>query len=563
MNTHSQRADHGGAAATNPGRWWLAPALLVLTAMLAAACGGGDDGSSGGSTGEGEDASPVSGGELVYGLEAANSGGWCLPEAQLAISGIMVAKQIYDTLTIPNAEAEFVPFLAESVEPNEDHTVWTIKLRDGVVFHDGSPLTAEVVKNNIDAWRGEYPGRTTLLLRFAYSPVQAVEVVDDLTLTVTTSLPWPSFPSYLYYQGRVGIMGQAQLDDPDGCDENLIGTGPFEKQEWVQNDHFTAVRNAEYWLTDDEGTQLPYLDQVEFRPYPETDSRVNALLTGGIQAMHTSSASSAEALEAAADAGEVKLYESGEYPEVSYGLLNTSVPPFDNPTARQAAAAAVDREELQTIINLGRYPTASGPFGPGEMGYLEDTGFPEHDPDLARELVAQYQEETGEELEFTFTVQNTTEVMATAQLIKEQAADVGVTVNIEPVEQATLITKAIAGDFQALSFRNHAGGDPDNQYIWWYEGSPTNFGRIADPEVNRLLDEGRAESDPARRTEIYEELNRRFASEVYDIWLNWTVWSIGTATDVYGIIDTPLPGGGEAFPGLADGHSLAGTWISQ
>ena len=116
MNTHSQRADHGGAAATNPGRWWLAPALLVLTAMLAAACGGGDDGSSGGSTGEGEDASPVSGGELVYGLEAANSGGWCLPEAQLAISGIMVAKQIYDTLTIPNAEAEFVPFLDYSPE---------------------------------------------------------------------------------------------------------------------------------------------------------------------------------------------------------------------------------------------------------------------------------------------------------------------------------------------------------------------------------------------------------------------------------------------------------------
>lgn len=537
-------------------------ALVGVLALLASACGGADDGS--GESDSADDAgTPVPGGELVYGLEAESSGGWCLSESQLAISGIMVARAIYDTLTVPDGNDRYVPFLAESVEPNADFTEWTITLREGVTFHDGSALTAEVVKNNIDSWRGEYAARKPLLLQFAYSNVSAVDVIDDLTLKVTTATPWPSFPSYLYYQGRVGIMGQAQLDDTDHCDENLIGTGPFVKEEWVVNDHFSASRNDSYWLTDDDGNQLPYLDSVEFRPFPEGDSRVNALLSGQIQAAHVSGASQIKALEDAAEAGEIAVVQSGEYPEVSYGLLNTEKPPFDNPLARQAVAAAVDLDELQKVINLDKLPKANGPFGPGAIGYLEDSGFPERDVARAKELLAQYKAETGNSLELTFTVQNTTDVVATAQLVKAQAEEVGVKVNIDPVEQATLIARAIAGDFQALSFRNHPGGDPDNSYVWWYGSSLTNFNNFDDPEINALLDEGRAEADPAKRQKIYEEVNREFAKEVYNIWLNWNVWTIGTATDVHGIMDTPLPGGQEQFPGLADGHSLAGTWISS
>ncbi len=505
----------------------------------------------------------MDGGTLIYGLEAATTGGWCLPESQLAISGIMVARAVYDTLTIPDENAEYVPFLAESVEHNDDYTTWTIKLRENVKFSDGSDLDATVVKNNIDSWRGAYANRLPLLLRFAYTNVKTVDVVDPLTVSVTTSTPWPSFAAYLYYQGRVGIMGQAQLDDKDHCDTNLIGTGPFIKQEWVPNDHFTAVKNTDYWRTDSDGNKLPYLDTVEFKPYPEVSSRVNALLSDEIQAMHTTDATSVATLEDAAEAGDIAIEQSGDYPEVSYGLLNTAKPPFDDPLARKAAVAALDRAEIQKIINLDKFPTANGPFGPGEIGYLEDTGFPGYDPDEAKKLVQQYKEETGNPLEFTFTVQNTTEVIATAQLIKEQAAKVGVKVNIEPVEQATLISRAIAGDFQTLSFRNHAGGDPDLQYIWWHSGSPTNFGNIDDPEIDKLLDEGRAEADKTKRQTIYEDLNRRFADEVYDIWLNWSVWTIGNQTYVHDLLGGPLPGGQAPFPGLADGHSLASAWISN
>ena len=146
--------------------------------MVATACGGGDD-DGGGSTSGGDAGTPTPGGNVVYGLEAETIDGWCLPESQLAISGIMVAQAVYDTLTRPNAEGEIEPWLAESVEPNEDSSVWTITLRDGVTFHDGTPLTAEVVKNNLDAYRGEYPARTSLLFVFVLGNIASTEVYLD------------------------------------------------------------------------------------------------------------------------------------------------------------------------------------------------------------------------------------------------------------------------------------------------------------------------------------------------------------------------------------------------
>ena len=85
------------------------------------------------------------GGDLTFALEAETTN-YCLPRAQLAISGIQVVAAIYDTLTVPNSKGEFVPYLAESVEPNADFTEWTIKVRDGVTFHDGQPFTSADVK---------------------------------------------------------------------------------------------------------------------------------------------------------------------------------------------------------------------------------------------------------------------------------------------------------------------------------------------------------------------------------------------------------------------------------
>ncbi|HVM53370.1 MAG TPA: ABC transporter substrate-binding protein, partial [Acidimicrobiales bacterium] len=110
-----------------------------------------------------------------------------------------------------------------------------------------------------------------------------------------------------------------------------------------------------------------------------------------------------------------------------------------------------------------------------------------------------------------------------------------------------------------VGWRNHPGADPDTQYNWWYEGSPVNFGRIADPEINRLLDEGR--TNPENREETYIELNRRFASEVYNVWGSWTTWAVAHKPDVHGVQGPTLPIGAN-FPGLGTGHYVHGIWRS-
>lgn len=537
-------------------------AVLAAMALVGGACAGDDSGddSNGSADPAGE---PTYGGEVVYALEAETSGGWCLPESNLALSGMMVARAIYDTLTTPDENGDFVPLLAESLEPNGDYTQWTLTLPEGVKFHDGSPLDAQVVKNNLDAYLGRYPSRTPLLWPFVLDPIETVEVVDPLTLSITTDRSWPGLPAYLYGGSRLGIMAQAQLDDPDTCDRELIGTGPFVFEEWVQNDHLSATRNPDYWATDAEGRQLPYLDRITFRPVIDPDARLNALLSGEVQVMHTSSPTAVDVLEQEHEAGNVGLTQSLVNAEVGYLMFNTSRPPFDSREARQAVAYAFDRDLFRDIRLLDMFPMATGAFPEGTEGYLEDSGFPEYDPDRARELVAAYEEATGEPFEITYVYAGDVAGIADAQFVQEHLGEVGIDVNLRQVEQATLIETALGTDWDLMPFRNLPGSIPDGNYVWWYGGSPVNFGKYDDPELDALLDAGRVETDPEKARAIYEDVNRRFGSEVYNLWLNWTEWNIGTVPEVGGIRGAPLKGGTMPTAGLPTGHPVSGIWIAQ
>jgi peptide/nickel transport system substrate-binding protein len=549
-------------------KWFRRGASLLALALVAAACGGGgDDGGGGGGDAAGDEGTPTPGGKVVYGQEAEVTDGWCLPEAQLGIAGMMVVGAIYDTLTRPNAEGEYEPWLAESVEPNADYTQWTITLPDGITFHDGSELTAEVVKNNIDAWRGAYPTRNPLLFRFVFANVASVDVVDPLTVSVTMRQPWVAFDAYIFSSDRLGIMAQAQLDDTRSCDRNLIGTGPFMLTEWVPNQHLRAEKNPDYWATDAAGNQLPYLDEIEFRPIVEVDQRENALLSGEINAMHTSDPETVSELRDRTEAGEVNGYESNEFAEVSYVMLNASKPPFDNIKARQAVAYALNFEDFNAIIGAGILTQATGPFAPGNVGNLDDSGYPTYDPDEAARLVEEYEDETGQPLSFSYTTTQAQATIDEAQLFKEQFEAVGMSVEIVTLDQSTQIDNAISGDYQAVRWREHRGGDPDEQYVWWKSSAgeppnPVNFNRFNDTEIDRLLDEGRTTADDSARQQIYEDLNRRLAEQAWDQWLYYTPWTVATAPDVHGVPGEG-PSSADPFPGLAAGHPVAYMWAEQ
>jgi peptide/nickel transport system substrate-binding protein len=285
----------------------------ACVALIAAACGGGgggDSSSGGGSSSSGngdtgaqfgkpdDEGKPQRGGKIVYGLEAETGGGWCLPGAQLAAGGIEVAVSIYDTLTAParaaDGSVEYVPFLAESVEPNATYDQWTIKVRPNITFHNGEPLNAAAVKQNLDAYRGQAPSSGPLF-SFVFEQINDVVVVDDSTVQVNMDGPWVGFDAFIWGTGRVGMVAPAQLNDADTCNRNLIGTGPFRMTNcssnvqcgWTINDKLVAEANPDYWRTDADGEKLPYIDEIEFRPVIDAQQRLNGLIGGELNLMHT------------------------------------------------------------------------------------------------------------------------------------------------------------------------------------------------------------------------------------------------------------------------------------
>jgi peptide/nickel transport system substrate-binding protein len=547
--------------------------VLFSISLIAAACGGDDDDSSGGggsggggaNTTAADDSKPVPGGELTYGLEAETNGGYCLPEAQLAIGGIQVTRTLYDTLTAPDEDGKIQPFLAQSVEPNADYTEWTITLRDGVKFSDGTPVDAQIVADNLNAYAGKYEKRKPLLFIFVFQDIDNIAASDAKTVVIKTKKPWVALPWFLWSSARLGIMGRAQLDgSATDCANKLVGTGPFTLDHWTVNQELVANKNPNYWMKDKDGNQLPYLDKVTYKPIAEEAQRANALLSGQIQAMHSSDTEQlAKRLRPEQEKGKLGLLESDKFGETNYLMLNSGKPPFDNIHARKAVAYATNSELLIKVRGGGIGQPASGPFAEGVEGYLKDTGYPSFDVEKAKEEAAAYKKDTGKDLEFTYSYVTSEDGALTATELQTEYSDAGIKMTPAPAgDQATTINKALAHDFQAVGWRNHPGADPDTQQVWWYSTSPVNFGAITDPEMDKLLDEGRSETDLTKRQQIYEDINKLFGSKVYNIWTSWTVWAIAYKPTVHGILGPTMPMGAN-FPGLGTGHFVTGVWLTK
>jgi peptide/nickel transport system substrate-binding protein len=241
-------------------------------------------------------------------------------------------------------------------------------------------------------------------------------------------------------------------------------------------------------------------------------------------------------------------------------MLNSGKPPFDDPIARQAVASAGSAREVNKIRNKGLNTIATGPFPPDNAAYIPEIAR-HQDLKKAKRLAQEYERKHGEKLAFEYLTNPEPDLIAIATLFKEQEAKAGIDVSIRTVDQSTQINEALAGNFQSVAWRNHPGGDPDTQYVWWYSTSPVNFGRFKDAEIDRLLDEGRSEPDPAKRTEIYKDVSRRFAKELYNLWSWYTYWAVGYQKDIKGVSGPPLPdGGGKPFALFAGVIPVAGLW---
>jgi peptide/nickel transport system substrate-binding protein len=281
--------------------------------------------------------------------------------------------------------------------------------------------------------------------------------------------------------------------------------------------------------------------------------------------LHTStSADMAGALPELRDAGSINLLVSDERTEVSYLMLNSSVDPLGDRATRLAIANAIDRESLNDQANAGFPEIAQGPFAPGVLGHLEDTGFPGFDLEAAKAQVAAMTE-AGEDTTIALLTSAGPVAVRQAQIQKEMLEAAGFTIELEIETEADLIKRVISGDYEIASFRNQPGEDPDMNHIWWYgTANPVNFGRFDDPVINENLDAARSNPDEDVRREAYEAVNRQFAEQVWNVWLWHAPWAVAEAANVHGILGPELPNEGGAPSGrLVTGHSVLGIWIDR
>lgn len=564
---------------------WLGVALAG--SLVVAACGGGGDGGGGGSTDGGgfdpttDTREPVTGGTLIIAGEAEVGSAWTPAAIRCDSFCQMRARSFFEPIAVTGEDLEVYPWLAETIEANETSTEFTIKLREGIKFTDGSDFNAEVAEYNLQRTG------TGLLIKPALVDLAKnadgsikIDIVDDYTLKFYTGkngdigepVEWPLFPFTLTTQW--GFMASKQwleaVADGSAKATEPVGTGPFIATSYVPDDKLVVERNPDYWAKDADGNQLPYLDKIEFRVITDSRTRQQVLEAGEVDLIATSDPNVIKPLSENAAFNWIR---QEKYGEIGFLLMNQAKEgPLTDQRIRCAIAGAIEQNVLIAATGAGFQEPATGMMSPGQEGYLEESPFPSYDVDAATALVDEYKTEKGlETVSFLYSTAQSASNQATAQYLQTELAKIGIDMEIRQVEQSALVNEAITGadTFEMFLWRLHAGIYVDQQNFWWNSASidpasplSLNFGRIQDEEVDRLLAEARSESDPAARKSIAEDINRRMGEQCWYIPLAFTKWAVVASPDVSGFGRLPIAGAdtnardGAGFPGQVMVHTL-------
>ena len=327
---------------------------------------------------------PVAGGTLRYALEA-DVDGINPTSSALSSPGLMMGNAVFDTLTAATKDGNFVPYLAESVEPNEDFTVWTVTLRDGITFHDGTELNAEAVVKNFETQRAD--PLVGLAVAPFYPAEGATTVVDDLTVQFNLLEGNRYLPGAM--SGQLGMVASPTWIDAAVADPTLnqapVGTGPFVFDSRSEDSITTFVRNDDWWNGE------VYLDAIEFVPVTDPASRNDLLFEGDVDALQASDPGSVGDLVADDEIQSI-LDFSGEE---TFAMINSEVPPFDDVRAREALALATPLENYRNLIGLGVAPGADQAFTPDSQFFNPAVVQVGDDPEASAALVAEYCAEKG------------------------------------------------------------------------------------------------------------------------------------------------------------------------
>jgi len=330
---------------------------------------------------------------------------------------------------------------------------------------------------------------------------------------------------------------QAKGDD---YNRNPVGSGPYVLRSWTAGDRLVLERNPNYWRKG-----WPRLDRIVLRPLPDAQSRFASLLSGESDVVWADPFEADNILKAQKDKAFTVIQHVGS--GASVYAFNTKVAPFDDVRVRQALVMALDRKKMSQVLTNGLSLPATNPYGEGSWVKCKDDGALPTDPAKAAALLKEY----GKPVQFKMLVTATPRGRAIGQVMQQFWKQVGANMEIEQVDQATIVPRAFQRQFQLTPWRIIDLADPDPQmYANFRTGSPVALANYSNPDLDMLLERARVTADQAKRSEDYCAISRLINKEA--IWF-WTFQN-----DYYAITKAKVKGIPKLHSGVID---LAGSWI--
>lgn len=477
---------------------------LLLSASLCA-CGGSKtaEGTSeaAGESSEAEtsntlsEGTPVPGGSVVFGMTQDLASLDPHPETDAGTRDVVF--NLYEGLVKPTSDGGFIPAVASDYIISDDAKTYTFTLRDGITFHDGTPVTIEDVKYSIDRY-AEIQGESSAFS----SLVDSVEVQDDKTLVVNLKESYSEFLPMM----TIAIIPQSN-EDPAG---NPIGTGPFKYVSYTPGQNLELEKYDGYWQ---EG--VPSLDSVEFKFIADVDTAFVELQAGTIDILKYLTSAQAETL------GDDYNIVQGSMNLVHAMYLNSAYEPLSKTEVRQALCYAVDRDAINNFIFGGKSHIIGSHMIPAMSKYYEpeaETVY-SYDPEKAKELLADAGYADGFDLEITVPSSYSQHVDS-AQIIADELSQVGINVTLNQVEWSTWLQDVYkGGNFQATVIGFDGTLAPSDWLKKYVTDDAKNFMHYSNTEYDDVFNTAYTTVDDDVKVENYKKAQMILAEDAAAVYI--------------------------------------------
>ena len=429
---------------------------------------------------------------------------------------------VYDTLFWSQVKADPEPWLATGAEPNEDRSQWTVKLRPGVAWHDGVPFTAEDVKFTFEKMKATTGGRYSHHV-WEYPVFKSAEVLDPLTVRLSFEQSAPTFK--ILPGGDLPMVPKhiwESIADPSKATDMLpIGTGPYKMASFVPDQIYRLEANASYFKG------RPKVDAIDLPIVKDQSAAFAALQTGQVDSVDRSVPP--ELFEQMTNQPGIKVVQATRMESVHLHFNNRKGA-LSNPAVRNAITEAIDNQAIVDTVLLGHArPGRDGWVHPDSAwadpqgGHIFDPAKANADLDAAgirRGDDGIRRTADGTRIEFTLSVAaNEPQHTRSAQLISQQVEAIGVKVNVESVDAATLRQRRGTGNYDSFitNLESHAHADPDALAFFFQSpapGAPVGFfGGYSNPEFDRLTEQARTTIDNGARKDLLVRAQRIYAAD--------------------------------------------------